>query len=167
MPGSSVTVIGAGVVGLCCARWLQRSGYEVTVIDPVAPGESCSFGNAGIISKTSVVPLAMPGIIAKVPGWLIDPPWVRWRCGGPISHGRRLFPGLRGGKVSQWMGCRPSLPDSLPVIGRSPYFEKLFYAFGHGHRGLAEGAITGKLIAELIAGSPTSIDITPYRIDRF
>ena len=414
MSGSPVTVIGAGVVGLCCARWLQRGGHDVTVIDPVAPGESCSFGNAGIISKSAVTPLAMPGIAAKVPGWLINPmgplavrwgylprvaPWLlrllaasrpsrvaaiadalgalnapsldayrdllgpadfadlirhdgvihayetvaaleadgeawdmrraRGKCferidgpalrelepainadipcamlvedtahtvnplrlvktlaerflgdggeienvlveriesdskrpralhldGGarvsvetlviaagawshrlssqlgsappleaergyhvtiadseialkrPVSltsrglyatsmeaglriagtvefggvdappdyrrarvlheHGRFLFPGLRGGKVSQWMGCRPSLPDSLPVIGRSPHFEKLYYAFGHGHLGLTEAAITGKLIAELIAGKPTSIDITPYRVDRF
>ncbi len=79
--GSPFTVIGAGVVGLCCARWLQRGGHDVTVIDPVAPGESCSFGNAGIISKSAVTPLAMPGIAAKVPGWLINPMGplaVRW-----------------------------------------------------------------------------------------
>ena len=413
-PGSPVTVIGAGIIGLCCARWLQRGGHAVTVIDPVAPGESCSFGNAGIISKTSVVPLAMPGTLAKVPGWLIDPlgplvvrwpympraaPWLlrllaasrrsrvaviadalaalnaptldaygellgaadfadlirhdgvinayetvadleadaeawdmrrarganferfdggalrelepalnpdipcamlvkdtahsinplrlvktlaerfvgdggailesrveRVECGDgkpralhleggarlpvetlviaagawsrrlssrlgsappleaergyhvtiadagialkrPVSlssrgfyatpmelglriagtvefggvdappdyrradilldHGRFLLPGLRAGGVSRWMGCRPSLPDSLPVIGRSPHYEQLYYAFGHGHLGLTEGAITGKLIAEMIAGKPTSIDLTPYRIDRF
>ena len=81
-PGSPVTVIGAGIVGLCCARWLQRDGHAVTVIDPVSPGESCSFGNAGILSKYSVVPLVMPGILAKVPGWLLDPQGplvVRWR----------------------------------------------------------------------------------------
>ena len=80
-PGSHVTVIGAGIVGLCCARWLQRGGHDVTVIDPVAPGESCSFGNAGIISTSSVTPLAMPGTIAKVPGWLMNPTGplvVRW-----------------------------------------------------------------------------------------
>lgn len=412
--GSHVTVVGAGIVGLCCARWLQRGGHEVTVIDPVAPGESCSSGNAGIISKTSVIPLAMPGVLAKVPGWLLNPlgplavrwaylpratPWLlrllaasrrsrvaaiadamgalnmpsvdaygellgsadfadlvrrdgainayetvaaleadaeAWamrkargarfeRIDGPtlrelepalnpdipcamyvpdtahtvnplrmvkilaarflgdggkiienrvnrmesdaqgprtlhleggathpveamviaagawshrlaakfgskppleaergyhvtiaesgitlkrpvslasrgfyatsmedglriagtvefggidappnyrrarvlLNHGRFLFPGLRGDVVSQWMGCRPSLPDSLPVIGRSPHFEKLFYAFGHGHLGLTGGAFTGKLIAELIAGKPTSIDLAPYRIDRF
>ena len=415
---SGVTVIGAGIVGLCCACWLQRDGHDVTVIDPVAPGESCSFGNAGIISKSSVVPLAMPGTLAKVPGWLLNPlgplavrwaylpraaPWLlrllaasrrsrvaviadalgalnaptldaygellgpedfadlirhdgvinayetvaeleadaeawdmrkerganferfdgpalrelepalspaiacamlvedtahtinplrvvktlagrfltdggeiverrveriecdsrgpfalhlngglrrpvetlviaagAWshRLSGPLGstppleaergyhvtiaepgvvlrrpvslasrgfyatsmelglriagtvefggvdappnyrradvlldHGRFLFPGLRNGpesqNVSQWMGCRPSLPDSLPVIGRSPHFEHLYYAFGHGHLGLTEGAITGKLIAEMIAGKPTSIDIAPYRIDRF
>ena len=413
-PGSPVTVIGAGIVGLCCARWLQRGGHAVTVIDPVSPGESCSFGNAGIISKYSVVPQAMPGTFAKVPGWLLDPqgplvvrwaylpraaPWLlrlfaasqpsripaiadalcalnlptidaysdllgptdfadlirldgvinayetvaeleadaaawalrkergarferfdgdalrelepalnpaipcamympdtghsinplrlvktlaerfagdggtiignrvaRIECdaqgprtlhldGGashgvealviaagawshrlaaqlgsrppleaergyhvtiadpgvvpkrPVSlfsrglyatpmemglriagtvefggvdapadyrrarvlhdHGRFLFPGLRDGDASQWMGCRPSLPDSLPVISRSPRYGRVHYAFGHGHLGLTEGAITGKLIAEMIAGRPTSIDVTPYRVDRF
>ena len=79
--GSPVTVIGAGIVGLSCARWLQRGGHDVTIIDPVAPGESCSFGNAGIISTSSAVPLAMPGTIFKVPGWMMDPKGplvVRW-----------------------------------------------------------------------------------------
>lgn len=414
LSGSNVTIIGAGIVGICCARWLQRDGCDVAVIDPVPPGESCSFGNAGIISKSSVIPLAMPGTIAKAPGWLLDPlgplavrwsylprvtPWLlrllaasrrsrvaaiadalatlntpsidafgdllgeavfadlirrdgvinayesvaaleadaeswnmrrergviferfdgprlhefepalnpdipcamyipdtahtinplrlvkilaeqfvrdggrimsnrvnRIECGdqgprklylddgtshpvdvlviaagawsrrlsGPLGsrppletergyhvtiaqpgvtlkrpvslagrgfyatsmevglriagtvefggldappdyrrarllldHGRFLFPGLRDEGVSEWMGCRPSLPDSLPIIGRSPHHRRLYYAFGHGHLGLTEAAITGKLIAELIAGRPTSIDIDPYRIDRF
>ena len=412
--GSPVTVIGAGIVGLSCARWLQRGGHDVTIIDPVAPGESCSFGNAGIISTSSAVPLAMPGTIFKVPGWMMDPkgplvvrwsymlramPWLlrllaasqrsripaivkalgeinapaldayrellepadfadlirldgsinayesvaaleadsdiwdlrkqrggqfervegdalrelepalnpaipcaifvkdtahavnplrvvktladrflsdggdivesrvshidcgdqgprllhldngaerpvetlviaagAWshRLSGPLGstppleaergyhvtiaeagltllrpvslasrgfyatpmelglriagtvefagvdappnyqradilldHGRFLLPGLRDGGVSRWMGCRPSIPDSLPVISSSPHYEKLYYAFGHGHLGLTEGAITGKLIAELIDGRPTSIDVDPYRIDRF
>ena len=84
-----------------------------------------------------------------------------------LDHGRFLLPGLRDGGVSRWMGCRPSFPDSLPVISSSPHYEKLYYAFGHGHLGLTEGAITGKLIAELIDGRPTSIDVDPYRIDRF
>ncbi len=409
----NVTVIGAGVVGMCCARWLQRDGHAVTVIDPVAPGESCSFGNAGIISAGSVLPLAMPGILRKVPGMLLDPlgpltirmrhlprlaPWLvrllaasrrqrvgsiadalralnapavdayrellgsadfgdlvrhegliyayeseaaldaeaeEWAmrtargvhaervgreelrqlepalgpefacamfveqtahavsplrmvktlagkfladggeivsgrvdgfdmsaqgpralhgdCGArevdalviaagawshrlaaslgsrvpleaergyhvtlpdagvalrrPVSyakrgviatpmemglriagmvelasldaapdyrrarvlleHARRMFPGLRTDGASEWMGCRPSLPDSLPVIGRSPHFAGVFYAFGHGHLGLTEGAITGRLVAELVAGRPPSLAVEPYRVDRF
>jgi D-amino-acid dehydrogenase len=43
----SVTVIGAGIVGMCCAAYLQRDGHHVTVIDRVGPGEATSFGNAG------------------------------------------------------------------------------------------------------------------------
>jgi D-amino-acid dehydrogenase len=53
------------------------------------------------------------------------------------------------------------------VIGRSPRLRNVLYAFGHGHMGLIGGSVTGRLIAELAAGQPTSIDVEPYRIDRF
>jgi D-amino-acid dehydrogenase len=409
----NITVVGAGIVGMSCARWLQLDGHKVTVIDPVAPGESCSFGNAGIISSSAMAPLATPGMVWKALGWMFDPmgpftvrwsymptalPWLlrllansrrsrvmeisdalrvlnaptldnyrelfstddfndlirldgsinaytteaeldgeqewwdmRSRYGfsthrigrdelrqmepdinpniacavfteetahvvspvrvvttladrflaaggeiiaqqvegfdvgpdGPralfasgeqrpvetlviaagawshrlaaklgsrvpleaergyhmvipdpgvdvrrpvtlasgkfyatpmetglriagtveiagvdaepnferaralLEHGRNLYPGLKTDGAIEWSGCRPSLPDSLPVIGRSPRYDNVYYAFGHGHLGLTEGGITGKLIAEQIAGKPTSIDLAPYRADRF
>ncbi|MFP6741283.1 MAG: FAD-binding oxidoreductase [Alphaproteobacteria bacterium] len=409
----NITVVGAGIVGMSCARWLQRDGHKITVIDPVPPGESCSFGNAGIISYCAMTPLATPGMVWKALGWMFDPmgpftvrwsympiaaPWLlrllansrpsrveaisdalrvlnkptldnyrelfsaedfndlirldgsinayeteaelaadqaswdlRERYGysahrlgrdelrqmepdisphiacavyteetahvvnpgrvvttladrfladggeiiaqrvedfdvgpdGPralfasgerrpvetlviaagawshrlaaklgsrvpleaergyhmvvpdpgvdvrrpvtlasgkfyatpmetglriagtveiagvdaepnferaralLEHGRNLYPGLKTDGAIEWSGCRPSLPDSLPVIGRSPRHDNVYYAFGHGHLGLTEGGFTGKLIAEQIAGKPTSIDLTPYRADRF
>ena len=66
-----------------------------------------------------------------------------------------------------WMGMRPSLPDSLPVIGKAPHHPNLYFAFGHQHLGLTQGAITGKLIAELFAGSAPSVDLQPFCISRF
>ena len=78
----TVTVIGAGIVGTCCAIYLQRLGLKVTMIDRVAPGESCSFGNAGVLSSWSCVPISVPGIAYSVPGWLLDPEGplaIRWR----------------------------------------------------------------------------------------
>ena len=81
-PRCSVTVIGAGIAGMVTACYLKRDGHDVTVIDPVAPGEGCSKGNAGHISPGSCLPLAMPGVLRKVPGWLADPlgPMrIRWR----------------------------------------------------------------------------------------
>jgi D-amino-acid dehydrogenase len=65
-------VIGAGVVGLCSALKLHQEGWSVTVIDPKAPGEGCSAGNPGGISISSILPAASPGVINKVPGWLLD-----------------------------------------------------------------------------------------------
>lgn len=65
------------------------------------------------------------------------------------------------------MGHRPCLPDSLPVIGPSPAFPQVFYAFGHGHLGLTMAAITGRLVADLVAGRAPPIDMAPYRADRF
>jgi D-amino-acid dehydrogenase len=77
-----ILVIGAGVVGICCASYLQRDGHDITVLDPVAPGGNCSFGNSGSIAPGSCIPLAMPGVIRNVPSWLLDregPLRVDWR----------------------------------------------------------------------------------------
>jgi D-amino-acid dehydrogenase len=84
-----------------------------------------------------------------------------------LQHGTRALPGLRGEDATEWMGCRPSLPDGLPIIDRSPNFARVFFAFGHAHFGLTEAPTTGKLIAEMIAGRPCSLDTTPYRFSRF
>lgn len=73
MTGARVAVIGAGIVGVCCAAYLQRAGYKVTLVDPRPPGEACSFGNAGVIAPGACLPMAMPGIWRQVPGFLMDP----------------------------------------------------------------------------------------------
>ena len=67
-----IAVVGAGVVGLACAARLQQRGHDVTLIDPSPPGEQCSLGNAGCLSRASFVPLGLPGLWKKVPGWLLD-----------------------------------------------------------------------------------------------
>jgi D-amino-acid dehydrogenase len=81
------------------------------------------------------------------------------------ADARRLFPALAGPPLSEWAGYRPCTPDSLPVIDRLG--ERLWLATGHGHLGVTQAAITGKLIAQMVAGAPTDIDITPYRMSRF
>ncbi len=69
----SVAVIGAGIVGICSAAFLQRAGYGVTLVDAEDPGTMTSFGNAGAISAHSVTPMALPGIWKRVPRWMFDP----------------------------------------------------------------------------------------------
>ncbi|MGA9574990.1 MAG: FAD-binding oxidoreductase [Lysobacterales bacterium] len=406
-------VIGAGIVGASCAWHLQRKGQQVTLIDPELPGDACSFGNASCIATSGVVPLSGPGIIKKVPGWLMDPlgpvtirvkhfpalvPWLwkfwrvcnmrkveeiaaaqatlmhtvladwdemlaaagavhlkqspgtihlydteqeyrddQWqfdlsrrlgfehhrlsaidlesmvpmlklekgvalmapdwhhlidpakataciaddcmRNGGhwirdrvtavdtqgsgvslktgsgdkieadhlvvaagawsnalaeqldykvpliaergyhsqignpgldlkypvmsltrhfvmtPLENGLRVagtaefaaldaepdyrrakvllelagnyLDGLQTNDVTEWMGQRPAMPDSLPVISVSPGHPKVFYAFGHGHYGITQGPTTGRIIADLVTGAAPSVDISPFRFDRF
>jgi len=70
-------------------------------------------------------------------------------------------------KKARWMGRRPSMPDSLPVIDRSPHNKSVFFNFGHQHLGLTWGAISGELTAQLVAGEIPTIDVSPYRISRF
>lgn len=82
-------------------------------------------------------------------------------------HAERMLPELSARNVTQWMGHRPCMPDSLPVIGPSPKYANVYYAFGHGHVGLCGGAPTGRIIADLVAGRQPNIDLTPFRPDRF
>src|SRR5262249_56151597 len=80
-----VVVVGAGVVGLSTALYLRRSGRDVVVIDPLPPPGGASFGNAGMISPDTSVPIALPGMLRKMPSWLIDPL-------GPLSLRPSSFP---------------------------------------------------------------------------
>lgn len=70
-----VAVIGAGIVGVSSAEWLRRSGQKVTLVDRNDPGvpAQTSYGNAGILAATSIVPVPVPGLLAKVPKMLLDP----------------------------------------------------------------------------------------------
>lgn len=78
-------VLGAGVAGLSTALYLQRAGVDVAVIDPLGPAGGASFGNAGLLSPDTAVPIALPGMLRKVPGWLLDPL-------GPLSVRPSYFP---------------------------------------------------------------------------
>lgn len=80
---------------------------------------------------------------------------------------QKLLPGLAARGETSWMGHRPSTPDSLPVIGRSPKNRNAIFAFGHGHSGLTLAGVTGRIVADLIADRKPEIDITPYRAERF
>jgi D-amino-acid dehydrogenase len=84
-----------------------------------------------------------------------------------MKHGRRMFGELDETGRSDWMGFRPSMPDSKPVIDRGRRFKNTFFAFGHGHVGLTLGPITGKLIAALVNDRKPGIDLKPFAVDRF
>ena len=79
---------------------------------------------------------------------------------------RKLFPDL-GAPQSQWLGFRPSLPDSLPVIGPSRRHPGLIHAFGHGHLGMTLAAVTSLIVAGLVEGGNGVWDLTAFRVDRF
>lgn len=80
---------------------------------------------------------------------------------------KAFLPGFDASAGREWMGYRPSLPDSLPVIGASRRHPSIFYAFGHGHLGLTQAAATGRLIRELMFGELASIDMKRFSIQRF
>ena len=84
-----------------------------------------------------------------------------------LEKAQRFLPGLdpRGGR--EWMGYRPSLPDSLPVIGTAARSPAVHYAFGHGHLGLTQAAATGRLVRDLVLGDAPAIELSPFAPGRF
>lgn len=84
-----------------------------------------------------------------------------------LAKARRFLPGLDPAGGREWMGYRPSLPDSLPVIGRSRASGRVLYAFGHGHLGLTQAAATARLVLDLVTGATPAIDLTPFSAQRF
>ena len=96
----------------------------------------------------------------------LDNPLSKKRILNLVNNGKYLFPELSEHQ-DEWLGFRPSLPDSLPVIGPSKNYKNLFYAFGHQHLGWTLGAITGKIVAGMINGENTNLNLTPYSSLRF
>ncbi len=67
----------------------------------------------------------------------------------------------------EWLGFRPTLPDFLPVIGKSKNYNNVYYSFGHHHLGWTLGAISGKIVSKMIVGDKTNLDLSPYSSSRF
>lgn len=84
-----------------------------------------------------------------------------------VQRARSALPGLQVQETSEWMGHRPALPDTVPIIGPSEKVGGVFYATGHGHLGLTYSATTARLIADLVTGQTPPINLAPYRVGRF
>ncbi|NVO57809.1 FAD-binding oxidoreductase [Rhodobacteraceae bacterium B1Z28] len=89
------------------------------------------------------------------------------RADALLAKAARFLPDLDTSGGKQWMGFRPSLPDSLPVIDRSTKAPQVLYAFGHGHLGLTQSAGTAELVADIAMGAPPVIDMSPFASSRF
>jgi D-amino-acid dehydrogenase len=167
-----LTLIAAGVWSNALTKQLgfdvpieTQRGYHVTLPDP------------GVMPRIMVMPMDYKIAITPMEMGLrlagtvelakIDAPPNYARARNLLHIGGAIFPDLRTDGYTQWMGNRPCFPDSLPVLGPVPGLPNAFVAFGHGHQGLLGASQTGKVIAELIGGRPASIDLAPFRIDRF
>src|SRR5210317_1493881 len=91
-------VIGAGIIGTSCAWYLQNKGFQVTLLDPGLPATACSYGNASCIATSGVVPSSYPGVVKKVPGWLLDPL-------GPVTIRSNGFLSLAPWFWKFWRSC--------------------------------------------------------------
>ena len=83
-----------------------------------------------------------------------------------VNCAKELLPQLEKHQ-DEWLGFRPTLPDFLPVIGPSKNNKNIIYAFGHHHLGWTLGAITGKIVAGVVANEKTNLDLSVYNSSRF
>ena len=140
-------------------------GYNTTL-----PGYSFDlrrqlvFGGHGFVVTPLQTGIRVGGAVEL--GGLQLPPNFR-RADAMLKKAATFMPGLATEGGRQWMGFRPSLPDSLPAIGFSRRSRNIVYAFGHGHLGLTQSAATGRLVTELLTGAPPSLDLTPFSPQRF
>jgi D-amino-acid dehydrogenase len=140
-------------------------GYHLTVVEPtIRLPMPVSFVDHKFYATPMETGLRLAGT-AEFAGLEAAPDWRRSEA--LLANARRALPELGGGGTSVWMGRRPSIPDSVPVIGRSPRHANVVLAFGHGHYGMCGGPGTGRLVADLVAGRPPFIDPTPYSAERF
>jgi D-amino-acid dehydrogenase len=137
--------------------------------DPeVAPRIPTADAEGKFVATPMELGLRLAGTV-ELAGLDAPPSWARARA--LLIHARRMFPALRDDypdeRIAMWMGHRPSLPDSLPVIGASLRSRDVLYAFGHGHIGMTCAAKTGKTVAELIGGEQPHVDLAPFSPQRF
>jgi D-amino-acid dehydrogenase len=144
-------------------------GYHLMIRDAeVMPRIPTADADGKFVATPMELGLRFAGTV-ELAGLKAAPDWRRARM--LLAQGRRMLPGLAADypedRLSIWMGHRPSLPDSLPALGTSRASPDVIYAFGHGHIGMTAAPMTGKLVADLIAGRAPAIDITPFDPGRF
>jgi D-amino-acid dehydrogenase len=144
-------------------------GYHLMIRDPeIMPRIPTADADGKFVATPMDTGLRLAGTV-ELAGLAASPDWRRARS--LLAQGRKMLPGLAKShpeaRISMWMGHRPSLPDSLPVLGPSRASPDVFYAFGHGHVGMTAAPMTGIVVADLVAGRPPSIDIAPFAAGRF
>ncbi|MFC7395616.1 NAD(P)/FAD-dependent oxidoreductase [Chelatococcus sp. GCM10030263] len=166
------------LVVIAAGAWSRRLVRDLGDAIPLAAerGYHIMIGEPQVLPKTPIVSGDRNVSITPMEGDLRMSTMAEFaEIDAPPDHERalRIFEGaadlirdLEVKVASRWVGSRPSTPDSLPVIGRSPRVPNVLYAFGHGHLGVTFGAITGRLIAQLARHDQPNIDISPYRPDR-
>ena len=165
-------VLAAGARSHMLARCLgdripleTERGYNTTL-----PGDAfdlrtqVTFGGHGFVVTRLSGGIRVGGAVEL--GGLDLPPNFR-RSEAMLKKAAGFLPGLKTTGGTQWMGFRPSLPDTLPAIGSARATRRVTYAFGHGHLGLTQSTATARLVADLVTGAAPAIDITPFSPQRF
>ncbi|WP_420407306.1 NAD(P)/FAD-dependent oxidoreductase [Hoeflea sp.] len=140
-------------------------GYNTTLPPATFPlNRQLIFGNHGFVITPLETGIRVGGAV-ELAGLDLAPNYARSKT--MLEKAARFLPGLKTGGGTEWMGFRPSMPDSLPVIGSLPENSSILVGFGNGHLGLTQSAAMGRLLANLVDGQTPAIDIAALRPDRF
>ncbi|MFC4626243.1 NAD(P)/FAD-dependent oxidoreductase [Daeguia caeni] len=140
-------------------------GYNTTLpSDAFDLRTQITFGGHGFVITRLSTGIRVGGAVEL--GGLELPPNFR-RSEAMLNKVKAFLPGLKPEGGVQWMGFRPSLPDTLPAIGRAKATAHVIYAFGHGHLGLTQSAGTARLVADLLSNATPPIDMKPFSPQRF
>ncbi len=169
--GSRV-VIAAGVASRAFCRDLGESipleterGYHTQIMEPdISLSYSIIWPHRAFMITPTAGGIRIGGSV-EMAGLNKLPDYRRARI--LVDHAKYVLPDLKVGEASEWMGHRPALPDTIPVISQSAKTGGVFYATGHGHLGLTYAATTARLLADLMTGITPPIDMRPFRIERF
>ncbi|MGB3316141.1 MAG: FAD-binding oxidoreductase [Albidovulum sp.] len=123
-----------------------------------------TFAEHGFVASPLSTGIRVGGAV-ELGGLDLPPNYARAKA--MLKKAAGLMPGLKTEGGTEWMGFRPSLPDTLPAIGRATRAPNVIYAFGHGHLGLTQSAGTAGLVASLLTGTAPAIDLTPFAPNRF
>ena len=165
-----VIAAGAGSRAICASLGLDlpleaERGYHITLPDPgLMPRVTVTNRDSSFACAPMSMGLRIAGT-AEFAGIDSQPDWSRVEL--LKRQALRMFPGVRLDNLTRWAGDRPSFPDGLPALGPAPGFANVYCAFGNGHFGITGGPVMGKVIAEIVAGKAASIDVRPFRVDRF
>lgn len=140
-------------------------GYNTTLpADSFDVKRQLTFPGHGFVITPLSTGLRVGGAV-EFGGLKLPPNYARSQA--MLKKASMFLPGLKTQGGRQWMGYRPSMPDSLPVIGRASEGGNVYYGFGHGHLGLTQAAATGRIIRDLILQEKPAIDIEPFKPQRF
>lgn len=140
-------------------------GYNTTLpADAFDLRTQVTFGGHGFVVTRLSSGIRVGGAV-ELGGLELAPNFARSEA--MLRKAQAFLPGLAGEGGTQWMGFRPSLPDSLPAIGRALSTPDVIYAFGHGHLGLTQSAGTARLVADLLTGAQPAIDLSSFSPQRF
>lgn len=174
------TTRDADRIGICAGAWSTRlinqvtrlripldteRGYNTTLPEGAFDlKRQLIFGNHGFVMTPLSTGVRVGGAV-ELGGLDLPPNFSRSKS--MLDKAATFLPGLKTAGGVEWMGFRPSLPDSLPVIGALPEDPSILLGFGNGHLGLTQAAAMGRLMTDLVTGKTPSIDIAACRPDRF